>query len=88
MYESQRATAASMFAEFINQRCAGSLKLINRLKNALLTKLVDQSHEVRMLVIRGLGNVASIPDEHMKKHSTTVRHSDALSYLIVCATRA
>lgn len=72
VYDAQRAAAAAMFAEFINQRCAGSFKLVNRLKNALLTKLVDPSHDVRMLVMRGLGNVASIPDEQMKKHSTTV----------------
>ena len=72
VYDPQRSVAAAMFAEFINQRCGGSLKLINRLKNALLTKLVDNCHDVRMLVIRGLGNVASIPDEQMKKHSTTV----------------
>eukprot|EP00040_Diaphanoeca_grandis_P032327 m.195702 g.195702 ORF g.195702 m.195702 type:complete len:1632 (-) comp32581_c2_seq1:207-5102(-) len=72
VYDSQRAVAAAVFAEFINQKCAGSFKLVNRLKNALLTKLVDPSHDVRMLVMRGLGNVASIPDEQMKKHSTTV----------------
>eukprot|EP00039_Didymoeca_costata_P018820 m.335101 g.335101 ORF g.335101 m.335101 type:complete len:1638 (-) comp17516_c0_seq1:85-4998(-) len=72
VYDSQRTVVAAMFAEFINQRCAGSLKLINRLKNALLTKLVDPCHDVRMLVIRGLGNVASVPDEQMKKYSTTV----------------
>jgi hypothetical protein len=72
VYDPQRTVVAAMFAEFINQRCCGSLKLINRLKNALLTKLVDNCHDVRMLVIRGLGNIASIPDEQMKKHSTTV----------------
>jgi hypothetical protein len=72
VYDPQRTVAAAVFAEFINKKCAGSLKLVNRLKNALLTKLVDHCHDVRMLVIRGLGNVASIPDEQMKKHSTTV----------------
>lgn len=71
-YDNQRVVVAAMFAEFINQRCAGSVKLINRLKNALLTKLVDHYHDVRMLVIRGLGNIASISDDQMKKHTTTV----------------
>jgi len=72
VYDAQRTVVAAMFAEFINRRCANSLTLINRLKNALLTKLVDHCHDVRMLVIRGLGNIASIPDAQMKKHSTTV----------------
>lgn len=72
VYDTQRAVGAAMYAEFINQRCGGELSLVNQLKNGLLSKLVDPSHVVRMMCIRGLGNVASIPDEEMKQHITTV----------------
>lgn len=72
VYDSQRVAAAAVFAEFINRRCGGQLELITRLKNGLMTKVGDKSHVVRMLCIRGLGNIASIPDEQMKKHTTSV----------------
>eukprot|EP00042_Codosiga_hollandica_P058679 m.888514 g.888514 ORF g.888514 m.888514 type:complete len:837 (+) comp59932_c0_seq4:158-2668(+) len=72
VYELQRVAACAFFAELINQQCGGHLDLLNNLKNNLLTKLVDQSHLVRMLCIRGLGNIASIPDDQMKKHTTAV----------------
>ena len=71
VYDSQRIVAAAVFAEFINQQCGGDLSHITKLKNGLLTKLVDPCHVVRMLCIRGLGNLASVPDDQMKKHSTT-----------------
>lgn len=44
VYDTQRVVAAAMYAEFINQQCAGDLSLMNRLKNGLLAKLVDPSH--------------------------------------------
>lgn len=44
VYEMNRIVAAAMFAEFINQQCGGDLSLMNRLKNGLLAKMVDQSH--------------------------------------------
>jgi hypothetical protein len=44
VYDTQRSVAAAMYAEFINQQCAGDLSLMNRLKNGLLAKLVDPSH--------------------------------------------
>jgi len=72
VYVLQRIAAACFFAEVINNQCGGHLNLLNALKNGLLTKIVDQSHVVRMLCIRGLGNIASVPEEHMKKHTTTV----------------
>lgn len=71
VYDSQRVVSAAVFAEFINQQCGGDLSHISKLKNGLLTKLVDPCHVVRMLCIRGLGNLASVPDDQMKKHCTT-----------------
>eukprot|EP00049_Salpingoeca_infusionum_P022643 m.7920 g.7920 ORF g.7920 m.7920 type:complete len:1638 (-) comp5302_c0_seq1:139-5052(-) len=72
IYEGERAVAVALFAEFLNQKCAGDLSLVNALRNGLLGKIVDSSHVVRMLCMRGLGNVASLPDEHIRKHSTAV----------------
>ena len=48
VYDTQRIVAAAMYAEFINQQCAGDLSLMNRLKNGLLAKLVDTSHGKRV----------------------------------------
>jgi len=72
VYPTQRVVAAAMYAEFINQGCGGELALVNRLKNGLLMKLVDPSYVVRMLCIRGLGNVSCLPDAELRKHSTSV----------------
>ena len=72
VYPTQRVVAAALYSEFINQGCGGDLSLVNRLKNGLLTKLVDPSYVVRMLCIRGLGNVSCLPDEELRKHSTSV----------------
>ena len=44
VYDLQRVVAAALYAEFINQQCAGDLSLMNKLKNGLLNKLVDNSH--------------------------------------------
>ena len=43
-YDYFRIVAAAMYAEFINQQCAGDLTLMNKLKNGLLAKLVDGNH--------------------------------------------
>eukprot|EP00043_Microstomoeca_roanoka_P008735 m.83875 g.83875 ORF g.83875 m.83875 type:complete len:1641 (-) comp14365_c0_seq1:221-5143(-) len=72
VYDPQRVVAVALFAEVINQQCAGDLSLMVRLRNGLLAKIMDTSHVVRMLCMRGLGNVASLPDEHIRKHSTAV----------------
>ena len=45
--------------QLINQKCAGDMALVEMLVNGLLGRLVDNSHVVRKLCIRGLGNVAS-----------------------------
>ena len=45
--------------QLINQKCAGDMALVEMLVNSLLGRLVDNSHVVRKLCIRGLGNVAS-----------------------------
>ncbi|XP_064639982.1 maestro heat-like repeat-containing protein family member 1 isoform X2 [Lineus longissimus] len=71
-YENQRVVVAAFFAELINQRCSGDMTLVELLMNSLLGRLVDANQVVRMLCIRGLGNVASVGAEQVQKFSTTV----------------
>eukprot|EP00056_Hartaetosiga_gracilis_P010973 m.164139 g.164139 ORF g.164139 m.164139 type:complete len:1643 (-) comp13422_c0_seq2:1128-6056(-) len=72
VYDTQRVLAVIVFAEVINQRCAGDLSLMIRLRNGLLAKTMDQNHIVRKWCMMGLGNIASLPDEHIRKHTTAV----------------
>ncbi|XP_025115241.1 maestro heat-like repeat-containing protein family member 1 isoform X3 [Pomacea canaliculata] len=72
LYENQRVTVAAFFAELINQQCAGDDSLVELIMNSLLGRLVDTSHIVRMLCIRGLGNIASVGKEQVQRYSTTI----------------
>eukprot|EP00118_Oscarella_pearsei_P020077 m.216363 g.216363 ORF g.216363 m.216363 type:complete len:533 (+) comp39860_c0_seq19:3469-5067(+) len=72
LYEPQRVVTAAFFAELINQQCLGDMNLVELLMNSLLGRLVDSSHYVRMLCVRGLGNIASIGGEQLRKYTTTV----------------
>ncbi|XP_034336261.2 maestro heat-like repeat-containing protein family member 1 isoform X2 [Magallana gigas] len=72
LYDPQRVVVAAFFAELINQKCMDDADLVELVMNSLLGRLVDSSHKVRMLCIRGLGNIASVGSELVKKYSTTV----------------
>ncbi|OWF48217.1 Maestro heat-like repeat-containing protein family member 1 [Mizuhopecten yessoensis] len=72
LYETQRVTTAAFFAELINQKCADDDTLVELVMNSLLGRLVDSSHVVRMLCIRGLGNVSSMGQDQVQRYSTTV----------------
>lgn len=48
------------------------MQLVELLMNSLLSKLVDPSHLVRKLCIRGLGNVASVGGQKLQTYSTTI----------------
>ncbi|XP_013392835.1 maestro heat-like repeat-containing protein family member 1 isoform X1 [Lingula anatina] len=72
LYDPQRIGAVAFCAELIQQRCAGDLTLVELLMNSLLGRLVDSNHKVRMVCIRGLGNVSSVGSEQVQKFSTTV----------------
>eukprot|EP00058_Branchiostoma_floridae_P019456 XP_002604946.1 hypothetical protein BRAFLDRAFT_77203 [Branchiostoma floridae] len=62
LLEPQRVVVVAFFAELINQKCVNDLMLVELLVNSMLGRLVDESHIVRMLCIRGLGNIASVGD--------------------------
>ncbi|GFN92402.1 maestro heat-like repeat family member 1 [Plakobranchus ocellatus] len=72
LYETQRITVAAFFAELINQKCAGDMELVQLIMNSLLGRLVDDSHIVRMLCVRGLGNIASVSKEQVQAYATTI----------------
>ena len=48
------------------------MHLLELLMNSLLSKLVDHSQQVRMLCIRGLGNMVSIGAQKIQAYSTTI----------------
>ncbi|ELT91566.1 hypothetical protein CAPTEDRAFT_173785 [Capitella teleta] len=78
VYDPQRMMAAAVYAQVISERslieegCAGDSNLVDLLVNGLLARLVDSNHRVRMLCIRGLGNVASAGSEQLRKYSMSV----------------
>lgn len=69
-YPGQRVTVAAFFAELLNHRVTCDLLLTDGLVSALLRCLVDTSRLVRMLSIRGLGNVATGAAGKVHKYST------------------
>ncbi|XP_047135268.1 maestro heat-like repeat-containing protein family member 1 isoform X1 [Hydra vulgaris] len=72
LYDYQRVVPAAIFSELINESCCGDMQLVELLMNSLLSKLVDPSHVVRKLCIRGLGNVASVGGQKLQTYSTTI----------------
>ena len=51
---------AHILFQLVNQKCMGDDDLVELVMNSLLGRLVDTSHVVRQMCIRGLGNIASI----------------------------
>ncbi|XP_071811966.1 maestro heat-like repeat-containing protein family member 1 isoform X2 [Apostichopus japonicus] len=72
LYDPQRVVVAGFLAELVNQRCAGDLTQVEVIMNNLLGRMVDSSHEVRMLCVRGLGNISSLGSSLVQKYCTTV----------------
>ncbi|CAN0069578.1 unnamed protein product [Lampetra fluviatilis] len=72
VYDRQRITVVAFFAELLNHQAVSDLLLVDVLMNNLLGRLVDNSHVVRMLCIRGLGNIATGAAHKVHRYSTTV----------------
>lgn len=58
--------------QLVNQKCMDDDNLIELVMNSLLGRLVDSSHVVRQMCIRGLGNVASIGKKQVKTFVTLI----------------
>jgi len=65
----QRVVTAALVAEFVNF-CKNDAKLLSQLVNCLLGSLADPI--VKLYVLRGLGNIASVGDEQGNKYAPTV----------------
>lgn len=87
IYDPYRIVASAFFAELINQsfltesssnssgiQATESInrQIVEQLINSLLGRLVDSHYTVRMLCVRGLGNIASHNQDIVKMFSTTV----------------
>ena len=81
IYDPFRIVSTAFFAELINQQATGVVQqgdgevkrdLVEQLINSLLGRLVDSHYTVRMLCIRGLGNIASHSQKLVQTFSTTV----------------
>ena len=75
IYDPFRIVSTAFFAELINQQAVGVVSqkdLVEQLINSLLGRLVDSHYTVRMLCIRGLGNIASHNQQLVQTFSTTV----------------
>ncbi|XP_013777980.1 maestro heat-like repeat-containing protein family member 1 [Limulus polyphemus] len=71
-HESQRVTTIALFAEFLMQNYPGDDPLTEPLINSCLGSLVDSSHLVRKLCIRGLGRMKNRDKDQTHRYSTTI----------------
>ncbi|XP_014675280.1 PREDICTED: maestro heat-like repeat-containing protein family member 1 [Priapulus caudatus] len=72
LYDTQRIVAVAFLGELIGHCGKADGALTEIMMNSLMTRLVDPSQSVRMLCIRGLGNVGTAGNEQVQKYSTTV----------------
>ncbi|KAJ1195196.1 hypothetical protein NDU88_004477 [Pleurodeles waltl] len=66
--ECQRITATAFFAELLNSNVVNDLHLFESIMDNLTGKQKDSCVTVRMLAIRGLGNIASGSPSQVSKH--------------------
>uniref|UniRef100_A0A7N8XQF9 Maestro heat-like repeat family member 1 n=1 Tax=Mastacembelus armatus TaxID=205130 RepID=A0A7N8XQF9_9TELE len=75
IYESQRITVTAFFSELLNHHVVTELMLIDVLMNNMMERISDLCCTVRMLAVRGLGNIAvgspeKVHHPHAHTHST------------------
>lgn len=70
--ETQRIVTVALFAELLSKEYHEKNTLTEPLMNNLLGRLVDTSHIVRRLCIRGLGCVSRLEKDQVQRYSTTV----------------
>ncbi|XP_061529897.1 maestro heat-like repeat-containing protein family member 1 isoform X2 [Phycodurus eques] len=69
IYECQRITVTSFFSELLNHHVATELMFIDVLMNNMMERISDPSCTVRMLAVRGLGNIAVGSPEKVNKYA-------------------
>uniref|UniRef100_A0A671X0Z1 Maestro heat-like repeat family member 1 n=1 Tax=Sparus aurata TaxID=8175 RepID=A0A671X0Z1_SPAAU len=70
IYECQRVTVTAFFSELLNHHVVTELMLIDVLMNNMMERISDPCCTVRMLSVRGLGNIAEGSPEKVQ-HSHT-----------------
>ncbi|XP_047217204.1 maestro heat-like repeat-containing protein family member 1 isoform X3 [Girardinichthys multiradiatus] len=69
IYESQRITVTAFFSELLNHHVVTELMLIDVLMNNMMERISDPCCTVRMLAVRGLGNIAVGSPEKVNKYA-------------------
>ncbi|TSK34778.1 Maestro heat-like repeat-containing protein family member 1 [Bagarius yarrelli] len=69
IYECQRVTVTAFFSELLNHHVVTELMMIDVLMNNMMERISDPCCTVRMLAIRGLGNLASGSPEKVNKYA-------------------
>lgn len=69
IYECQRITVTAFFSELLNHHVVTELMLIDVLMNNMMERISDPSCAVRMLAVRGLGNIAVGSPEKVNKYA-------------------
>ncbi|XP_030342903.1 maestro heat-like repeat-containing protein family member 1 isoform X2 [Strigops habroptila] len=68
VFDSQRITTTAFFAELLNSNVVNDLLLLETVMDNMTGRQKDPCTLVRMLVLRGLGNVASGSPDKVRKH--------------------
>lgn len=69
IYECQRVTVTAFFSELLNHHVVTELLLIDVLMNNMMERISDPCCSVRMLAVRGLGNIAEGSPEKVNKYA-------------------
>ncbi|XP_072316120.1 maestro heat-like repeat-containing protein family member 1 isoform X2 [Eucyclogobius newberryi] len=69
IYECQRITVTAFFSELLNHHVVTELMLIDVLMNNMMERISDHCSTVRMLAVRGLGNLAVGSPEKVNKYA-------------------
>ncbi|GAA6103654.1 maestro heat-like repeat-containing protein family member 1 isoform X1 [Tachysurus ichikawai] len=69
IYECQRITVTAFFSELLNHHVVTELMMIDVLMNNMMERISDPCCTVRMLAIRGLGNIATGSPEKVNKYA-------------------
>ncbi|XP_072562213.1 maestro heat-like repeat-containing protein family member 1 isoform X3 [Paramormyrops kingsleyae] len=69
IYECQRTTATAFLSELLNHRVATEMMMTDSLMKSMIARLADPCGAVRMLAIRGLGNIATGSPEKVIKYA-------------------
>ncbi|NXJ72640.1 MROH1 protein, partial [Rostratula benghalensis] len=68
VFDSQRVTTTAFFAELLNSNVVNDLILLETMMDNMMGRQKDNCLLVRMLALRGLGNIACGSPEKVRKH--------------------